>query len=296
MANEVQQVRQNNVVPIKFNKQQIELIKRTVAKGATNDELAMFLHLASAYNLDPFKKEIWFIKRAKKRPDGTYDYNNADTIIMTSRDGYLKCAKQDPGFDGLQGFVVREGDTFEIDAENFRVTHKFGTKRGKILGAWAAAYHKERKPCICFVDFEEYYKANSKSNVWQTYPSAMILKVAEVFVLKRQFDISGLVSQEELSELDQAETMQNITPAPTQNVTETALEDSGEEEPQEVTDAIEMCTDQQAKALRRIAGDEDTLSFELEHLFGVIRPEELTKEQASKAIKMLQNQGKKEDQ
>ena len=44
---------------------QIELVKRTVAKGATDDELQMFLHLANKYNLDPFAKEIWFIKRVK---------------------------------------------------------------------------------------------------------------------------------------------------------------------------------------------------------------------------------------
>jgi phage recombination protein Bet len=187
---------QNNSVPAAglLTQEQIDLVKRTVAKEATNDELQMFLYLAQKYGLDPFKKEIWFIKRAKK-VDGKYDYENADTIIMTSRDGYLKIAQSDPDFDGLKSFVVREGDHFEIDAQTDQITHKFGAKRGKIIGAWAVAYHKKRRPVICFVDIDEYRQS---SPTWSKYPSAMIQKVAEVFVLKRQFAINGLVTQEEI--------------------------------------------------------------------------------------------------
>lgn len=181
---------------IQFNKDQIELVKRTVAKNSTDDELQMFLYLAQRYGLDPFQKEIWFIKRAKKDANGQYDYQNADGIIMTSRDGYLKIAQNDPDYDGIKSFVVKEGDHFEIDAMTDQISHKFGMKRGGIIGAWAIAYHKKRKPVIAFVDFKEYN--DSRSNIWQKYPSAMIQKVAEVFVLKRQFSINGLVTQEEI--------------------------------------------------------------------------------------------------
>ena len=47
--------------------EQIELMKRTVAKGATDDELRMFLHLAHKYDLDPFAKEIWLWLKQKRR-------------------------------------------------------------------------------------------------------------------------------------------------------------------------------------------------------------------------------------
>lgn len=170
-----------------FSREQVDLIKQTVAKGATDTELKFFLTLASKYGLDPFRKEIWFVKRG------------GDATIMTSRDGYLKIAMQDPNFDGLQSMVVKEGDEFEYDAENCKVRHKFGTKRGGILGAWAIARHKKRPPVICFVDFNEY---KGESPVWKKYPSAMIQKVAEVFVLRRQFNISGLVTGEELDHAD----------------------------------------------------------------------------------------------
>ena len=67
-------------------KEQIAVIKNTVAKGATDSEFAMLCHLAKKYNLDPFAREIYFIK-----------YGGQPTI-MTSRDGYLKVAQTNPDF------------------------------------------------------------------------------------------------------------------------------------------------------------------------------------------------------
>ena len=205
--------------------EQIELMKRTVAKGATDDELRMFLHLAHKYDLDPFAKEIWFIKRLKKQKvgkdeygnekwdyprlaNGDMDYSGSDApTIMTSRDGYLKVAQRHEDYEGLISFTVCEGDNFEIDATNYSVSHKFGPKRGKTIGAWARCDRKGRKPLITYVDFNEYN--DSASNTWKKYPSAMIQKVAEAIVLKRQFGLNGLVTQEEMpAEYD----FKNITP------------------------------------------------------------------------------------
>lgn len=177
----------NQIQSFGYNQEQVNLIKNTVAKGATNDELQMFMYLANQYSLDPFKREIWFMK-----------YNN-QTNIMTSRDGYLKYAQLNEDFEGLMSFVVKEGDVFEIDASEYKVTHKFGAKRGHILGAWARCDRKGKKPFIAYVEFSEYNKGTS---IWKSYPSAMIQKVAEVFVLKRAFGINGLVTKEEIDAED----------------------------------------------------------------------------------------------
>jgi phage recombination protein Bet len=56
MVNEIQKAPE-------LSQTQIDLIKRTVAKGATNDELALFLHQATKAGLDPLARQIHYIKR-----------------------------------------------------------------------------------------------------------------------------------------------------------------------------------------------------------------------------------------
>ena len=77
---------------IDFNDEQVQLMKETVAKGATNNEFMLFMHLAKTYGLDPFAKEIWCLKYGSNQP----------ATIFTSRDGYLKIASRDANMDGIQ--------------------------------------------------------------------------------------------------------------------------------------------------------------------------------------------------
>lgn len=163
----------------------LKILKPLVPQDSTEEELLLFLKICEKYKLDPFTREIVMTKE-----DGKINF-------ITTRDGYLKIAMQDGGYDGIVSSVVREGDEFEIDASRCEVKHKFGSKRGSIIGAWAIARHKNRPPVIVFVDFYEYWQ---NTPTWRRYPTAMIQKVAEVAALRRQFNISGLVAREELKE------------------------------------------------------------------------------------------------
>lgn len=187
MTNDLSVSQPGNSLSLNFaDPQTINTIRATVAKGASDHELQMFLHLCKEYQLDPFRKEIWFIK---------FDQN---PTIMTSRDGYLKIAQQNPDFEGIMSQEVRANDYFEMQPATGVVIHRFAqpiSNRGVIVGAWATAHRKGVKPVSTFVNFDE-YKGTSK--IWKSYPSAMIIKVAEAFVLKRQFGITGLVTREEI--------------------------------------------------------------------------------------------------
>jgi phage recombination protein Bet len=166
------------------------VLKDMYGKRLTDGEFQAFLLVARKLGLDPVSREI--IPQVREGQQGR------QVVFIVSRDGYLKSAMRDPGFAGLQSMVVREGDIFEIHPSEGRVVHRFGSKRGEILGAWAIAYHKERPSVIFFADFKEYYEANKASPTWRSYPSAMIQKVAEVGALRRQFPLSGVVAAEEI--------------------------------------------------------------------------------------------------
>lgn len=183
----------------------IDTIRKTVAKGASDHELIMFLSLAKKYDLDPFKKEIWCIKYAKKKQDGTYDYENTEATIFSGRDGFKSYADKREDYEGLHSDFVCDNDDFEvmrsfnIDDQEMKITgfkHNFKAKdRGPVIGAWAICYRTGRKPVFKYAMMSEY---NKGGDIWGRFKSAMIIKCAESMALRGQYTLSGLTSADEV--------------------------------------------------------------------------------------------------
>src|SRR6185312_14872260 len=126
------------------SREMVETLKQTVAKGATDAQFKMFIEVCKGTGLNPFLKEIWFVPSVG---------------VMAGRDGYLRVANDHPMFDGMETRVERNDNNVPIKA---------------VCTVW----RKDRNhPIVCEAFFSEYRK---NGNVWQTYPSAMIAKVAEV--------------------------------------------------------------------------------------------------------------------
>lgn len=146
-------------------REMIETIKQTVCKGATDAQLKMFIEVCRGTGLNPFLKEIWFVPNVG---------------VMAARDGYLRIANEHPQFDGMETTVERGANNVPIKAT-------------------CKVWRKDRShPITCEAYYDEYKKS---SQVWQTYKSAMIAKVAEVLALKRSFSINGVVTEEEIGEM-----------------------------------------------------------------------------------------------
>lgn len=158
----------------------LELIQKTIAPNASHSELSTFLYLGKEYNLDPLKKEIYFIKYGGK------------ASILISRDGYLKIANENPQFNGLESEAVYVGDkvTKRKDGSlliEYGEAHMIFDK-SKLIGAFCNVFRKDRDQAVSvFVNIKEYYK---KSNIWDQYTSTMIIKVAESSALKKAFSIN----------------------------------------------------------------------------------------------------------
>lgn len=162
----------------------VKTLKETVAQGATDAEFAMFAELCKSTGLNPFKKEVWFIKtKGYTKKDGTEVQGRVQ--IMTGINGFLAIANSNQQFDGLECEVAYEKDG---------ITPKSAT---------AKVYRKDRKiPSTATALWREYYKPNPYGNkgVWEQMPSIMIAKCAKSLALREAFpqELNGLYTAEEM--------------------------------------------------------------------------------------------------
>jgi phage recombination protein Bet len=161
----------------------IDLIKKTVAAGASESEFRLFMYIAQRYTLDPLVKQIWLIK-----------YGNSPAAIFTSRDGFLSIAHRSGQFDGMETTAVRND-------------------KGQVIGAICKVWRRDMShPFSVEVSRQEY--DTSKGN-WQKMPETMIKKVAESQCLRRAFDISGLYDPSEYDPSESAQAVQVDSNQPT---------------------------------------------------------------------------------
>ena len=69
---------QNGKTEISYSKEQIQVIKNSVAKGTTDTELQYFLMVCKSTNLNPVMKEIW-----------CYKDKQDNHLVFAGRDGFL---------------------------------------------------------------------------------------------------------------------------------------------------------------------------------------------------------------
>lgn len=209
-----------------FDPAQVELIRKTVAKGCNDGELALFLETCARHELDPIIKQIWTIKI------------NGSMQPVVSRDGLLAIANRCTGsrWDGVNGEflgcasnVLHEYDEFSFNYRNRddgtqevvidhsprdkdgKPTHggKDGELRGPIVAAWARVRRRGHDDVFYLAYRDEYDK---KQAVWKSHPHAMMVKVPEAMALRKAFSVSGVVGEGELPEEPQKVTATAGTP------------------------------------------------------------------------------------
>lgn len=159
-----------------YSNDKIELIKRTYAKGSTDDEFALLLELSKRYNLDPFKKQIFYIP---------------GTGILVSHAGLIHIAHQSGYWTGMKTLIItKTGEEVYVVDDNKNIS-----------GAVCYIYRKDwNEPLVHAVSFQEYFKPSRTGypGAWERMPQTMIKKVAEAGALRRAFDLGGLYIEEEM--------------------------------------------------------------------------------------------------
>ncbi len=191
------------IVQPAYTPDQVALIKNTIAKGTTDDELSLFVMTCKRTGLDPFAKQIYAIKRKSKDRDGNW----VETMtIQTAIDGYRLVGHRTGELEGIDGpyWCGEDGVWREIwlDAKKPPAGAKTIVYR---LGV--------RVPFVGAISWHEFNQGNAQ---WNSRGAHMLGKCSEALALRKAFpaELSGTHVREEIADDEPEVFVRPEPPAP----------------------------------------------------------------------------------
>lgn len=185
--------------PLEFSTEQVQLLRDGYAPSASEVEFRTLLEVARLRRLNPFLKQIHFVKRKTREENG--NWREAWTS-QVSIDGLRAIAQRTGLYDG------QDEPTYER------------TKDGLILSARVCVYRKDwSRPAVGVARWEEYVQTTrdgSPTKFWASMPHVMIGKCAEALALRKAFpeDLAGIYTDEEMDQADNSGKTDNGSSGP----------------------------------------------------------------------------------